>query len=117
MNIIFLTLVRISDIEERGIYHDLMRMFRDEQEDYDYGDEEEEKEPLKWYEAIEGIDGKLAIKNNGSEEGFRKILKFFYRILATWMNDYLVLLQSLYTIDNAVWALLRRPHIDYSFSL
>lgn len=30
MNIIFLTLVRISDIEERGIYHDLMRMFRDE---------------------------------------------------------------------------------------
>ena len=30
MNIIFLTLVRISDIEERGIYHDLMRKFRDE---------------------------------------------------------------------------------------
>lgn len=30
MNIIFLTLVRISDIEERGIYQDLMRKFRDE---------------------------------------------------------------------------------------
>ena len=30
MNIIFLTLVRISDVEERGIYHDLMRKFRDE---------------------------------------------------------------------------------------
>lgn len=30
MNIIFLTLARISDIEERGIYHDLMRKFRDE---------------------------------------------------------------------------------------
>ncbi len=30
MNIIFLTLVRISDIEDRGIYHDLMRKFRDE---------------------------------------------------------------------------------------
>ena len=30
MNIIFLTLVRITDIEERGIYHDLMRKFRDE---------------------------------------------------------------------------------------
>lgn len=29
MNLIFLTLVRISDIEERGIYHDLMRKFRD----------------------------------------------------------------------------------------
>ncbi len=30
MNILFLTLVRISDIEERGIYQDLMRKFRDE---------------------------------------------------------------------------------------
>ena len=30
MNIIFLTLARISDIKERGIYHDLMRKFRDE---------------------------------------------------------------------------------------
>lgn len=30
MNIIFLTLVRISDIEERGIYQDLMRKFRNE---------------------------------------------------------------------------------------
>ena len=30
MNIIFLTLVRISNIEERGIYHDLMRKFRNE---------------------------------------------------------------------------------------
>lgn len=29
MNIIFLTLARISDVEERGIYHDLMRKFRD----------------------------------------------------------------------------------------
>ena len=30
MNIIFLTLVRISNIEDRGIYQDLMRKFRDE---------------------------------------------------------------------------------------
>lgn len=30
MNIFFLTLVRIEDIEERGIYQDLMRKFRDE---------------------------------------------------------------------------------------
>ena len=30
MNIIFLTLARISEIEERGIYSDLMRKFRDE---------------------------------------------------------------------------------------
>ena len=30
MNIIFLTLAKISDIEDRGIYADLMRKFRDE---------------------------------------------------------------------------------------
>lgn len=30
MNVIFLTLVRIKDIEARGIYEDLMRKFRDE---------------------------------------------------------------------------------------
>ena len=30
MNVIFLTLVRITSIEERGIYQDLMRKFRDE---------------------------------------------------------------------------------------
>ena len=30
MNVVFLTLVRINDIEERGIYQDLMRKFRDE---------------------------------------------------------------------------------------
>ena len=30
MNVIFLTLVRLSDIRERGIYSDLMRKFRDE---------------------------------------------------------------------------------------
>ena len=30
MNVIFLTLVQISDIEDRSIYHDLMRKFRDE---------------------------------------------------------------------------------------
>lgn len=30
MNVIFLTLVQISNIEDRSIYHDLMRKFRDE---------------------------------------------------------------------------------------
>lgn len=30
MNIIFLTLVRIANIEDRSLYHDLMRKFRDE---------------------------------------------------------------------------------------
>lgn len=30
MNLIFLTLAQISDINQRGIYNDLMRKFRDE---------------------------------------------------------------------------------------
>ena len=30
MNLIFLTLARIADVEQRGIYSDLMRKFRDE---------------------------------------------------------------------------------------
>lgn len=30
MKVIFLTLARVTDIEERGIYSDLMRKFRDE---------------------------------------------------------------------------------------
>ena len=59
-------------------FNESMRLFRDEQEDYDAEEEEEVKEPLKWYETIEGIDGKVAIKNNESEEGFKRILKFFY---------------------------------------
>ena len=59
-------------------FNDSMRMFRDDQEDYDSEDEEDTNEPLKWYETLEGIDGKAGIKNNGSEEGFKKILKFFY---------------------------------------
>lgn len=33
MNIIFLTLVEINSIEDRGIYHDLLRKFRDEGHD------------------------------------------------------------------------------------
>ena len=59
-------------------FNDNMRMFSDDQEDYETWDEEEVKEPLKWYETLEGIDSDTAIKNNGSEEGFKRILKFFY---------------------------------------
>ena len=33
MNIIFLTLVEINSIEERGIYQDLLRKFRNEGHD------------------------------------------------------------------------------------
>ncbi|MBR1855071.1 MAG: DegV family EDD domain-containing protein [Lachnospiraceae bacterium] len=32
----------------------------------------------KWYETIEGIDGAAAIKNSGSEESFKTVLKIFY---------------------------------------
>ena len=31
-----------------------------------------------WYENIEGIDGQTAIKNSGSEEAFKMVLKIFY---------------------------------------
>lgn len=32
----------------------------------------------EWYENIEGIDGKTAIKNSGSAEAFKTVLKIFY---------------------------------------
>ncbi len=60
-------------------FNESMRMFGDEQEEDENEQEEPEIiEPLKWYESIEGIDGKVAIKNSESEEGFKTILKFFY---------------------------------------
>lgn len=37
----------------------------------------EEKEPL-WYEGIPFIDGTAAIKNSGSEDAFKTVLKIFY---------------------------------------
>ena len=37
----------------------------------------EEKEPL-WYEGIPGIDPEKAIKNSGSEDGFKAVLQIFY---------------------------------------
>jgi DegV family protein with EDD domain len=36
-----------------------------------------EVEPA-WYDTIEGIDGKIAIKNSGSEDAFKTVLKIFY---------------------------------------
>lgn len=35
------------------------------------------EEPL-WYETIEGIDGKAAVKNSGSEASFKTVLQIFY---------------------------------------
>ena len=40
--------------------------------------EEVAKEDAKWYETIEGIDGSIAIKNSGSEESFKTVLRIFY---------------------------------------
>ena len=34
--------------------------------------------PQKWYETIEGIDGSIAVKNSGSEDAFKTVLKIFY---------------------------------------
>ena len=34
-------------------------------------------EEKKWYEGIDGIDGAAAVKNSGSEETFRSVLKLF----------------------------------------
>ncbi|WP_051656716.1 DegV family protein [Butyrivibrio sp. AE3004] len=39
--------------------------------------EDETSKPL-WYESIEGIDGKIAIQNSGSEDAFKTVLKIFY---------------------------------------
>jgi HPt (histidine-containing phosphotransfer) domain-containing protein len=35
-------------------------------------------EEKKWYQKIECIDGDIAIKNSGSEDAFREVLKIFY---------------------------------------
>ena len=39
---------------------------------------EEEKKAENWYDQLEGIDGRLAIQNSGSEESFKTVLKIFY---------------------------------------
>ena len=43
----------------------------------DYGDEKL-PETEAWYEQLEGIDGKVAITNSGSEDAFKAVLKIFY---------------------------------------
>ncbi|MCR5545849.1 MAG: DegV family EDD domain-containing protein [Lachnospiraceae bacterium] len=37
----------------------------------------------KWYETIEGIDGKVAIKSSGSEDALRSVLQIFYDSIKT----------------------------------
>ncbi|MCR4673738.1 MAG: DegV family EDD domain-containing protein [Lachnospiraceae bacterium] len=38
---------------------------------------------LAWYESLEGIDGKMAIKSSGSEEALRSVLQIFYDSIKT----------------------------------
>ncbi|MCR5322808.1 MAG: DegV family EDD domain-containing protein [Lachnospiraceae bacterium] len=38
----------------------------------------QKREDLKWYDRIEGINGKTAIENSGSEDAFKSVLKIFY---------------------------------------
>ncbi len=55
-------------------------------EDYELLEEDQEiEEEVKetaieqnWFESLEGIDGKIAIQNSGSEEAFKTVLKIFY---------------------------------------
>lgn len=40
--------------------------------------DETEESDVPWYDSIEGIDGEIALKNSGSEEAFKTVLKIFY---------------------------------------
>ncbi|MCR4792915.1 MAG: DegV family EDD domain-containing protein [Lachnospiraceae bacterium] len=41
----------------------------------------------KWYDGIDGIDGKAAIANSGSEDAFRQVLKIFYDTISPKSNE------------------------------
>ncbi|MCR5101426.1 MAG: DegV family EDD domain-containing protein [Butyrivibrio sp.] len=42
---------------------------------------------IPWYDSIEGINGDAAIKNSGSEEAFRTVLKIFYDSISQKADD------------------------------
>nr|MCR5747934.1 DegV family EDD domain-containing protein [Lachnospiraceae bacterium] len=50
-----------------------------------------------WYDDIEGIDGRLAIQNSGSEEAFRVVLEIFYKAIDMKAEE----LEDLF--DNKDW--------------
>ncbi|MBR1477665.1 MAG: DegV family EDD domain-containing protein [Lachnospiraceae bacterium] len=66
---------------DKGAYsYNLSSMFAEEEAeipDESY-DEPANETSLKWYEGIEGIDGAIALKNSGSEDSLRMLLKLFY---------------------------------------
>lgn len=51
---------------------------------------------VKWYDEIEGIDGSVAVKNSGSEDAFRTVLKIFYDSIEEKSDD----LNKYYSDEN-----------------
>ncbi len=60
------------------------------------GDLEGSSEAKEWYEQIEGIDGKLAISNSGSEDALKAVLKIFYDS----MDDKVKEIESYYSAQD-----------------
>ena len=62
--------------------HTLTDIEDEEEEQADAFDMTEIPDPMpqeeKWYHGIDGIDGEIAVKNSGSEDAFRTVLKIFY---------------------------------------
>ena len=78
---------RVEDDFEDEIEDDVFEDDGEVYEDTEFYDEQfADEEPVtddavheeKWYDAIKGIDGEAAIKNSGSEQAFKAVLKIFY---------------------------------------
>ncbi|MCR5342043.1 MAG: DegV family EDD domain-containing protein [Butyrivibrio sp.] len=71
----------------------------EEEQDTEEADEEENSEEVaveavaakapgpKWYDEIEGIEGNAAIKNSGSEDAFKSVLKIFYESIEDYSKE------------------------------
>jgi len=57
---------------------------------------QEEEPEHKWYQGIAGIDGAAAIKNSGSEEAFKSVLKIFYESIPNKHEE----LENLYSSSD-----------------
>ena len=74
-----------------------------EEEAQEFSEDTKEEEPVrenaentKWYDELEGIDGEIAIRNSGSEEAFRTVLKIFYDSIDGKSTE----LESFYDSEN-----------------
>ncbi len=59
----------------------------DEQSETEEAGKAEEAEELKWYQKIDCIDGDQALKNSGSEDAFRAVLKIFIDSVPTKSSE------------------------------